>query len=248
MVALAREFTLDDAVRARLLLENGAVAANIMGALEVKGAAAVLEGRKGDAESELASNLDTRIQRRVVSLCEVAKEGEGTTNCLERGETVTQIIQNGVVLDLETTVDDLEIGHGNVRQLTVADEGESASNEGEVGSAQRLERVLIETQGAGDVGQRRDRDGLAVTEGQVLRAPEIRQGRLEAVAVAGNSHGLGDARDLHADVLQQRVVDDGDAGDLLQVDAVERVQEGVLNVDIARLADAGGEAELLQVG
>ena len=57
-----------------------------------------------------------------------------------------------------------------------------------------------------------------------------------------------DVGDLHANVLKQRVVDNGNTRDALQVDAIERRQEGVLNVEGGSFFDAAGEAKSLKIG
>lgn len=132
--------------------------------------------------------------------------------------------------------------------MSVADESKGAVNQGEVRGDHALEAVRVETHRARDVVEGRDRDGWAVTECQVLGGLEVREGSLETIAVARDGQGLGDVRHLHAHGLQQWVVDNGDTGDLLQVDAIERRQEGILDVDSVCLSNAACEAELLEVG
>lgn len=203
--------------------------------------------REGKVTLERVSTWTREGEAVQYLLREVAIEVKGTANRLETGEAVGHVIELGVVLDLQTTVDGVEGRHRDVGQLRVANKGKSATNQSEVGSAQALEAVLIETQRTRNIGQGRDRDRWAVTERQVLGRLEVGERGLKTVAIARDGQGLRDVGHLHAHGLQQRVVDDGDHGDLLQVDAVERGQEGVLDIDRAGLCDAAGEAELLEV-
>ena len=72
------------------MAESCAVGGNIARALEVEGAAAILEGRKNDTDTVSFRVSNLAIEE--VLRGEVAKEVQGTANCLERAETVAQVI------------------------------------------------------------------------------------------------------------------------------------------------------------
>lgn len=180
-------------------------------------------------------------------LSEVAVEVESTADLLEATETV-DLLQLGVVGNLETTLDGGEFREGDVGQLGVGDERKGSSNAGQVGSGEVFEGVAVEAERAVKGGKRWQRDGRAVVKRHVESPDQVGEGDLEAASVALKSQSSRDIAELGLNLVEEGVVGNSESVNNLQVNAVEGVKLGVLDVDGAGLLDAGSESELLEIG
>jgi hypothetical protein len=139
-----------------------------------------------------------------------------------------------------------ELRERDVGQVLVGDQGNSLADSGKVGSSERLESVVVETERAVHAFERGDRNGSAESEGQVASPDEVGQVDLEGLVVLGDDHGFRDVAELHGDIINVTVVRDENSVDLLNVDTLERAKSGVLDVDRVGLSDLASEANLLQ--
>ena len=152
-------------------------------------------------------------------LAEVAVEVEGTADGLETREAIDGL-QSSVVGKLKTTTNGLELRHGDVSQILVADESKSLANEGEVRRGERLKEVGVESHRAIDRGERWDADLGDVAEGHVVGPLKVGEDCAHVAAVGLEDEGVGDVAELHVDVVEVGVVRDGHRVNDLQVDAV----------------------------
>jgi len=227
LIAGALVLALDNIIGSLLRAECAAGGGDITRALDVERTTVVLEGWKSDA-------------------CKVAKHVCSATNALKTWKA--DLGQPSVVLDLETSSDGLEQGHGDVAQFSIRVDGEGASNGRQVWCINGGKSVLIETERSGDICQRGNGNGWAVAEGQIRGALEVGEACSETVTVALQDHRLRDVADLERHILQQPIIGNIDAGDLLQIDAIKTLEEGVLNVQSFGLGDTGCEAQLVKIG
>lgn len=153
-----------------------------------------------------------------------------------------------VVGDLEATADLLKSVERDVGKLAVANEGERATDGGEVGSLVGLDAVAVEAEGAVQGSQRGGGDGADVTESHVVGPLEVGERGLEVIGVGGQSKSVLDARELDGDILEVLVVGNEEGRNLLERNAVKRAQESVLDVDGVGLLDTAGEGKLGQSG
>ena len=172
---------------------------------------------------------------------------EGTTNAFEVGEAVNGL-ECGVVGDLQVSLDLLQKGKGEVGQLIVGDKSERLPNRGQVGCREGLETVVVEAQGAVERLERGYLNGAAETEGQVASPDQVGQLDLYVFVVVRQSQRSGDISKLHGDGVDVAVVGNEDGVNLLDIDALERSETGVLDVDLLGLFNLGSEAERLEVG
>lgn len=175
----------------------------------------------------------------------VAVEVKSTTNSGEVGEAVN-VLQAGVVGDLETTADGRELRHGEVGHVLVADERERATDSGKVRRRQAADRVGVETHRTVERSERRDGDGGAVPEGHVERPDQVGEGSVDGAAVGLEGQGGRDVGKLHVDLLKVWVVGNGDAVHDLEVNAVKRVELGVLDRHLRCGLHTSGEGQTLE--
>ena len=178
---------------------------------------------------------------------ESASEVDGTTHGLEQRETANGA-QCGVVGDLEATSDLGELRHGDVGQFIVADNGKTRTQRGEIGRDQGLEFVAVEAQSAIDRCQRWNRDGHSVTDGHVVGPHHVGERHGQLCTVGAHGQALRNVAELHANLVEVRVVDNGDGVGRLQVDAVQRVELGVVDGEHGNFLQACGESQALEGG
>lgn len=183
-------------------------------------------------------------------LGEVAVQVESASDSGKLGETVDNLVL-GVVLDGETTTNLLELGHRDVVEVGVGDDGQITlvgANVGEVGAHQALELVRVETERAVDGDERVQGDLGDVAEGHVVGPDEVGEDGRDIAAVGLNGQRFCDVTKLHLDIVEPVVVGDIDRVDDGKVDTVERLQLGVLDVEHIGLLDTGAEREALKTG
>ena len=177
----------------------------------------------------------------------VAVHVKSASDGLEDGET-GDISKLGVVLDGETTGDGGKLGERDVGGLLVADNGEGATDVGEVRGLEALEEVAVKTEGAVDGGKRGEADGGGVGNGDTGGPLKVGEDDRD-VATVGVDVQLGaNVAKLHGDIVKVIVVLDVHGVDHCEVDTVERVQLGVADADAAGLLDHVGEGEALESG
>jgi hypothetical protein len=172
---------------------------------------------------------------------------ERGTDPLEGRETLN-LVELGVVGDLEVAVDLLEHGEGEVGQLLVGNEGKGLADAGQVGGREALEAVVVETEGAVEGLERGHRDGTAEAESHVGGPDEVGQTDLDVLVVVGKGERVGNVAELHIDFVDEAVVGNEDGFDLLDVHTLEGAESGVLDVDLVGLLDLSGEAKVEEVG
>lgn len=180
-------------------------------------------------------------------LAEVAAHVESTANALELRETVN-LDELGVVGNLNVAVDLGKEREGNVVELLVGDNSNSLTNAGQVGGREGLETVVVQTKRSVEGLEGGNGDGTAETESQVASPDEVGKLDLDGLVVVGKGQRSGDVAKLHGDGVNVAVVGNEDLVSLLNVDALERAESSVLDVDLVGLGDLRGEANLLEVG
>lgn len=130
----------------------------------------------------------------------------GTANVCETWETV-DLLQGGVVGHNQTPVNLPEGRCGDVGKLVVADEGQTASDNGEVGHDHGLHHAAFDAERSVDCRQRRDVDGGAVGQAHVGGPCEVGEGGLHSISVLRERQGVANVAELHADVVEEKVVD-----------------------------------------
>jgi hypothetical protein len=206
-----------------------------------------LSAGKSALEVMLAKDLGQ--DRKLVNLLlnGVAVHVKSTTNGLEDGET-GDISKLGVVLDGETTGDGGKLGERDVGGLLVADNGEGATDVGEVRGGNALEEVAVETEGSVDGGERREADGGGVGNGDTGGPLKVGEDDGDVASVGVHVQRGANVAELHGDVVKVVVVLDVHGVDHCEVDTVERVQLGVANADAVGLLDHVGEGQALESG
>lgn len=182
----------------------------------------------------------------IYSLAHVSRDVESTTNALELGESVNHR-KVGVVGDLQVVVDLGEQGEADVGDLLVGNDGKGLANRSQVGGVEGLETVVVQTKRSVQGLEGRHLKGTNETEGHVGGPDEVGQGDLQSLVVIGEGHRVRDITKLHVDFVDITVVGNEDGVHLLDVDALEGADGGVLDVDLVGLGDLGGEADGLEV-
>jgi hypothetical protein len=177
----------------------------------------------------------------------VTADIECTADGLEQRQTVHRH-EGGVVGQAQIVVDLSDERQGQVAELLVSDDGKGLADLSQVGGGEGLERVLVETQGAVELLKRRQRDGPAGAEGQVGGPDQVGQLDDNSLVVVGEIERGGNIAKLHLDLGDVAVVGDLERLGLLDVDAGERLEPGVLDVDGIGLLDLCGKAYVAQVG
>ena len=149
---------------------------------------------------------------------------------------------------MQVVVDLGEDGEADVGHLLVGNDGKSLANGSQVGGGEGLETVVVQTKRSVQGLEGRHLKGTNETEGHVGGPDQVGQGDLQSLVVIGEGHRVRDITKLHVDFVDITVVGNEDGVDLLNVDALERADGGVLDVDLIGLGDLGGEADGLEVG
>jgi hypothetical protein len=152
----------------------------------------------------------------------------------------------GVVLHRETASNGRELGEGDVGRLLAADNGQSATNVGEVRSLNALEEVAVETERAVHGGERRDADGGSVGNVDPVGPDKVGKHNRDVTAVGVDIEVIADVAELHGDVVQVVVVLDVDGGGHLEVDALEGSEVGVDDAHAVGSLDLVGERQTLE--
>lgn len=171
----------------------------------------------------------------------------GTANSGE-GREAADISKLGVVLHRETASNGGKLGEGDVGRLLAADNGQSATDVGEVRSLDALEEVGVETEGAVHGSERGNADGGGVGNVDPVGPDQVGEDDRDVAAVGVDVEVITDVAQLHGDVVQVVVVLDVDGGGSLKVDALEGRQIGVDNADALGLLDLVGERKTLETG
>jgi hypothetical protein len=177
----------------------------------------------------------------------VAVHVNSTTNGGEDGEAA-DVSELGVVLHRETASNGRKLGEGDVGRLLAADNGQSATDIGEVGSLDALEEVAVETEGVVHGRERRNADGGSVGNVDLVGPDKVRKNNRDVATVGVDVEVVGDIAELHGDVVEVVVVLDVDGLGHLEVDALERRQLGVDDADAVGPLDGVGERQALETG
>lgn len=223
-----------------MLLVEG-VAAEVASALHVETTLDVFKlGEVGT--TQLANDIKEREGNILV---ESTAKVNGTSDSLKvRERNAGELV---VASELETTVDGLEAGHAEVRELGVVIENK-VTGLGQVGGAEGLEAVTPEAHLTGKVVERRNGNAADVTEGHVGTALQVRELDLERVHVTGEvdqTSGVGQVVDV--DGLEVGVLRDIEVADPVEGDSVQAGQTGVGDSDVAGLGDTSRKVELLEL-
>jgi hypothetical protein len=199
-----------------------------------------------------------RSALRIVSYGLVAKELEmnlrvngiavhvnGTANGGEDGEAA-DVSELGVVLHRETASNGRKLREGDVGRLLAADNGQSATDIGEVGSLDALEEVAVETEGVVHGRERRNADGGSVGNVDLVGPDKVGKNNRDVTAVGVHVEVVGDIAKLHGDVVEVVVVLDVDGLGHLEVDALEGRQLGVDDAHAVGPLDLVGERQALE--
>jgi hypothetical protein len=180
-------------------------------------------------------------------LGEVTKHLNGTSDGLDLGETV-DLSELGVVGDLETTANLLELGDLEVGELRVGHKEDTTANLGELGQRDVLDGVVDVADGVVDVGQV-GHVGLRDTSERDVGGPlqAVKLG-LEAGGVVGDLERLGHVLESEGNLLEVSVVVDVDLTDVDDVDAHELLDGGVGNDDRGGVVDTLVELHNVEVG
>jgi hypothetical protein len=171
----------------------------------------------------------------------------GTTDGGEDGEA-TDVSELGVVLHRETASNGRKLGEGDVGRLLAADNGQSATDIGEVGSLNALEEVAVETEGVVHGRERRNADGGSVGNVDLVGPDKVGKNNRDVTAVGVHVEVVGDVAKLHGDVVEVVVVLDVDGLGHLKVDALEGRQLGVDDAHAVGPLDRVGERQALKTG
>jgi len=151
-----------------------------------------------------------------------------------------------VVLHRETASNGRKLGEGDVGSLLAADNGQSATDVGEVRSLDALEEVAVETERAVHGGERRDADGGSVGNVNSVGPDKVGKHNRDVAAVGVNVEVIADVAELHGDIVQVVVVLDVDGGGHLKVDALEGGEVGVDDAHAVGSLDLVGERQTLE--
>lgn len=180
------------------------------------------------------------------SLVELSSEVQSTSNGLQLLETgdVLEII---VLADGETTVDRGQLGHGEVGQLAVVVENQVTSA-GQVGRGELLEGVAEQTELAGQLLERGNRETASIADGDVLSTAEVGQSNLQRRSVGGNVQETSDILQVvDVDGVHGSVGSDVEVTNTVESDTVQAGQTSVGDGDRSGLADTLSERERLEV-
>src|SRR5699024_9951173 len=109
------------------------------------------------------SNL---LQVRELELANVTSNVDSTLNVRELGESVTKVLQVGVVGETKFTANGGELGEGDVSQLLVGHDSKRTLNLLQLGGSERLEKVETQLEGLVNSLQLFERQLLNVLDGQ----------------------------------------------------------------------------------
>ena len=171
----------------------------------------------------------------------------GTTDGVENGEAAN-VRELGVVLHRETASNGGKLGEGDVGRLLAADNGQSATDVGEVRSLDALEEVAVKTEGAVHGSERGNADGRSVGNVDPVGPDQVGKDDGNVAAVGVDIEVITDVAQLHGDVVQVVVVLDVDGLGDLEVDALKGRQVSVDDADAVGLLDLVGERQTLETG
>lgn len=179
-------------------------------------------------------------------LSKVTAEVKGTSDFLKFRNTL-DLLELGVVGNLEGTIDLLQHWQGDIGESRVVVENEGRPDVGEVRSKERLHVVGVESKATGDALKRRQGNAADITEGHVLGFLQVGEGDLQLLVVAGE---INISRDLlhlvDINLLQVNVVGDVEVFDTVQFNTFQGVEEGVGDGNALGLGDTLGEREFVQ--
>jgi hypothetical protein len=171
----------------------------------------------------------------------------GTANSGQDREAA-DVSELGVVLHRETASNGSKLGEGDVGRLLAANNGQSATNVGEVRSLDALEEVAVKTEGAVHGCERRNADGGSVGDVDLVGPDKVGKHNRDVAAVGVNVEVITDVAELHGDVVQVVVVLDVDGGGHLKVDALEGSEVSVDDAHAVGGLDLVGERQALETG
>ena len=183
-------------------------------------------------------------------LCEVTTHVERGLDVLELGQA-RQVVEVGVVGDLKVGTDVGEGSERNILQALVVVDDESSVDLGQVRGGQALEVVALEdTEVSGvDLGERGDVERADGAEGDVVRRLKQGERHVHHGVVEGKGQEVGDVCHVgEVDGIDLVVVGDEDVSRLVQVDTIQVLEFGVLDVEMIALGDTGCEFQAAQVG
>lgn len=157
----------------------------------------------------------------------------------------------GVVGNLEVGTDIGESVEGDVLQTLVVVDDKSTVDLGELGGSNGLEVVALEDTEVShvDLSQGGDGKGADGTDGDVVGRLKFGERDVDHGVVEGKSEEVGDVGDVgEVDGIDFDVVGKHDGRGLFQVDAVQVLELGVLDVEVVALGDTGGELQVAEVG
>ena len=178
-------------------------------------------------------------------LVELSSEVNGTSNSLQLLESIDRT-EVSVVADLVGTVDSLQVGKRDVLEVGVAVESERATNGSQVRGRNIGHVVLVESKRSVDGSQGRHGERADVAQSHVVGPLEVGELDLHVLVVCLEVQALRDVAELHANLLEVRVVVDVKDANLHQVDTVERVELSVGDQDVLGHRNSAGEGQLLQ--
>lgn len=183
---------------------------------------------------------------------EVSREVNRTTDSSQGWEA--DGLQRGVVGNLVSASNGLEVGNRDVLERRVGDEGQASksssgvSNRGQVWSGKAVEVVLVEDQRSVHGGQRWDANGRNIAESGIVGPHEVRELDLQILTVGCDVEDVRDAANLGAELGETAVVVDVQGANGLQVDTIEGGQEGVLDGYAGGVRDELREGQFTQGG
>lgn len=175
---------------------------------------------------------------------ERSSEVKSTSNSGELREAV-DVLQVGVVGNLEASADSGQLWQSDVVELVVADESKRSTNAGEVWRREVLECVAVEAERTVHGCERWHGHGGQVADGDVVGPLQVGEFGNKVLTVVGEGHGLSDVSELHVDRVEEAVVGDVDGVGDLEVDTVKGSELGVVNsehVDFLHTGLREGEA------
>lgn len=174
---------------------------------------------------------------------EVTADLHGAANSRQQREA-SEVLQSGVVRNLEATGDRGKKGHGDVGKIAVADKRQiAAPSRSQVGCAERSEEVGVEAHGAVDSGQRRNAEARHVGHGHVGNPDKIREADFQVQAVGVDVQERRQVAQGRSVLDQAAVVVDVNGASSLNIKTVQAAQESVADNDAAGLGDTSRECE-----
>jgi len=242
-LALAEVLALDELLVLQLLV-GFANRCHVLGGLEVEGTGNVVQ--LGSLNTVLISGCcGESIEQNLLG--HVTAHVKGSTNALKFGESGS-ILETSVVGNLQVVADLGQEGERQVGELIIANNGKSLADLSQVGCGEGLETVLVQTEGAVQLLEGRQKDGSARAESQVGCPDQVGQLDLNGLVVVGEVEGVGNVAKLHLDLVDVAVVGNLQGGGLLDVDALKGAESGVLDVNLLGLLDGCSETDVLEVG